>query len=180
MPRPVSNRLLSGSGARYDYWRIAVEAWRDKPLAGLGAGGYSMPYFQQRRTTEAVRQPHSIELQVLAELGLVGGALLLAWLAAVAWAIARAMRRRIDAARAHLLVAASGLFAAWLAQTSGDWLHLFPGSTGMALVAIAVLVRGDAVPQPASDAPRRARAALRRSGVGRCSAPSASAYSSGC
>ncbi len=149
------NRLVSGSGARYDYWRIAFKGWRDRPLAGLGAGGYSLPYFQERRTSETIRQPHSIELQVLAELGLVGGLLLAALLAAVAWGLSRALRRRLDGPDRHLLVAGAGLFTAWLVQTSVDWLHLLPGLTGMALIGVAVLVRHDASSAPAvASAPR--------------------------
>ncbi len=44
------------------------------PVAGVGAGGYTVAYYKQRRTTEAIENPHSIELELLAELGLVGGA----------------------------------------------------------------------------------------------------------
>ncbi|MDP9344652.1 MAG: undecaprenyl/decaprenyl-phosphate alpha-N-acetylglucosaminyl 1-phosphate transferase [Actinomycetota bacterium] len=135
------SRLVSGSGARYDYWRIAYEAWRQKPLIGLGAGGYSVPYFQNRRTSETIRQPHSLPLQVLSELGLVGGLLLAAWLAAIGWGVTRALRGRSEELERHLLLAATGLFVAWFVQTSADWLHLLPGLTGVALVAVAVLVR---------------------------------------
>jgi UDP-GlcNAc:undecaprenyl-phosphate GlcNAc-1-phosphate transferase len=152
------SRLLSGSSSRYDYWRIAVHTWREHPVAGLGAGGYSVPYFQQRQTIEAVRQPHSIELQVLSELGIVGALLLAAWLAAVGWAVVRGARARLDGPGRHLLVAATGLFVVWIVQTSGDWLHLIPGVTGMAMIAAAVLMRGDATPaaQPRARTPARA------------------------
>jgi Flp pilus assembly protein TadD len=37
-------------------------------------------------------------------------------------------------------VAAGGAFAAWLAHTSVDWLHLLPGVTGIALCAAAGLL----------------------------------------
>jgi tetratricopeptide (TPR) repeat protein len=46
-----------------------------------------------------------------------------------------------------LKIAALGMFAAWLAATSVDWLYDIPGLTGMAMLAAAVLV----VPAPASD-----------------------------
>jgi UDP-N-acetylmuramyl pentapeptide phosphotransferase/UDP-N-acetylglucosamine-1-phosphate transferase/O-antigen ligase len=135
------SRLLSGSGVRYDYWRIALNTWEEHPIAGVGAGGYGVPYLQHRRTTEDVRQPHSLELQVLSETGVVGIALLIALLAALVWAVVRAMRS--GATRADRLASAGGaaLFAAWLAQTSGDWLHLLTGVTGVALLGAAVLVR---------------------------------------
>ena len=106
------SRLLSGAGNRYDYWRIAWHVWREHPLAGMGAGNYPRPYFERRSTTEDVQQPHSLELQVLSELGLVGAALLACLLGGVAWG---AMRMRRPAARSRLarglVTAAVGAFA---------------------------------------------------------------------
>ena len=88
---PTASRLATGAGNRYDYWRIAAEAWRTDPLRGVGAGGYDKPYFANRATAEDIRQPHSLPLQVLAELGLVG----LLLLAALGIAIAVGAWRRI-------------------------------------------------------------------------------------
>ena len=76
------SRLVSGAGNRYDYWRVAWHAWQDAPVRGVGAGNYDRRYFAERSVTEDVRQPHSIELQLLSELGVVGLALLLVVLGA--------------------------------------------------------------------------------------------------
>ena len=73
-PAAASTRLFSGGGNRYDYWRVAWDVFKAHPVAGIGAGGYTEPYFRQRQTTEAIQNPHSVELQTLAELGLVGAA----------------------------------------------------------------------------------------------------------
>jgi hypothetical protein len=140
------SRLLSGSSKRYDYWRIAYHAWRERPIVGIGAGGYPVRYYQQRSTIEDVRQAHSLELQVLSDLGVIGFVSLLAFLAAGVWGIARAARRRLEGVDGGLLVAAAGLYSAWLAQTSVDWLHLMPGVTGVAFVALAALLRGGVAP----------------------------------
>ena len=102
---PTASRLASGAGNRYDYWRVAVDAWREHPLAGVGAGGYDKPYFAQRTTSEDIRQPHSLPLQVLAELGIVGALLFAAALLLIA---AGAWRRIRDGARAPVVVAAVG------------------------------------------------------------------------
>jgi UDP-GlcNAc:undecaprenyl-phosphate/decaprenyl-phosphate GlcNAc-1-phosphate transferase len=135
------SRLLSGAGNRYDYWRIAWRAWRAHPLAGLGAGNYPRYYFQQRATTEDVEQPHSIELQALSDLGLVGGGLLGLLLIGAGWGAVRKGRDASRELRCRVpLVASVGAFAAWLAQTSVDWMHLLPGLTGLALIALAVIV----------------------------------------
>jgi O-antigen ligase/polysaccharide polymerase Wzy-like membrane protein len=142
-PSPGSTRLFSGGGNRYDYWRVALIEFRSAPLIGVGAGNYQPGYYLHRRTTEDIQQPHSLELQTLAELGLVGALLLIAFLAHVAIGLRRtaAAARRDPHARA-LAVGAGGVFTAWLIQTSGDWLHLLPGLTAIALAAaVALLAR---------------------------------------
>lgn len=136
-----SSRFTSGAGNRYDYWRVAWDQFRDHPLQGVGAGNYDRTYFLERRTSEDIRQPHSIQLQTLGELGVVGGAALALFLGAVLFGFAR----RVRGARGRLedrglAVAAGGAFLVWLVHTSVDWLHLIPGVTGLALASAAVLV----------------------------------------
>jgi UDP-GlcNAc:undecaprenyl-phosphate GlcNAc-1-phosphate transferase len=138
----TQSRLLSGGGNRYDYWRIAWRVWREHPVLGVGAGNYPRPYYQQRATTEDIDQPHSIELQALSELGLVGALLLAALIGGIGWGVAR---MRPAAARSPLsralMVGGVGAIGAWLAQTSVDWMHLLPGLTAIAIAATAVVVR---------------------------------------
>jgi UDP-GlcNAc:undecaprenyl-phosphate/decaprenyl-phosphate GlcNAc-1-phosphate transferase len=136
-----STRFTSGGGNRYDYWRVAVDQFTDDPIKGVGAGNYDRTYFIERRSSEDVRQAHSIELQTLGELGLVGGLLLAAFLVAVGAGFVRRARAARDDLRARgLAVAAGGTFIVWLVHTSVDWLHLIPGLTGIALCSAAVLV----------------------------------------
>ena len=140
-PTPGGTRLFSGGGNRYDYWRVAVLEFRSEPLRGVGAGNYDVGYYLHRRTTESITQPHSLELQTLAELGLVGGLLLLGFLGAVAFGFFRISRaaRGSPWARA-VAVAGGGAFASWLVQTSVDWMHLIPGLTAIALAAGVALL----------------------------------------
>jgi UDP-GlcNAc:undecaprenyl-phosphate/decaprenyl-phosphate GlcNAc-1-phosphate transferase len=164
-PTDQRTRLISGSGARYDYWRVAVDAFIHNPLGGVGAGNYDRPYFRLRRTTEDVTQPHSIELQTLSELGIVGGGLLAAFIAALVvgiWRMREAARRSpLD----HVfMVGGVGVIVGWLAQTSVDWLHLIPGLTAVPLLMAAVLLRERApvtLPAPVPRAPGRLRLATR-------------------
>ncbi|HTD79795.1 MAG TPA: O-antigen ligase family protein, partial [Chloroflexota bacterium] len=136
-----SSRLVSGAGNRYDYWRIAADVWQQHPLVGVGAGNFSRPYFEHRATTEDVDQPHSVELQALSELGVVGALLLGCFIAGTFWGAAR---MRAGAApsplRRGLMTAGLGVFTAWFVQASVDWMHLLPGLTAIALAAAAVLV----------------------------------------
>jgi O-Antigen ligase len=138
---PTDTRFLSGGGYRYDYWRIAWNEFKQEPLRGVGAGSYDVDYFRTRRTTEDIRQPHSLPMQLLAELGVPGLLALLAFVGAVCAGLWRTARRgRASPGRRVLAVAAGGAFAAWLAHTSVDWLHLLPGVTGIALCAAAGLL----------------------------------------
>jgi UDP-GlcNAc:undecaprenyl-phosphate GlcNAc-1-phosphate transferase len=161
------SRLLSGAGNRYDYWRIATNVWQQHPLLGVGAGNFSRPYFEQRSTTEDIDQPHSLELQALSELGLVGVLLLGGFLAGTFWG---AVRMRAAAVRSPLrralMTAALGVFTAWFVQASFDWMHLLPGLTAVALAAAAVLVWPRSRPDPdavrarSGPAPKQAAVAL--------------------
>ena len=138
---PGDTRFLSGGGYRYDYWSVAWLEFEREPLRGEGAGNYDRVYFAERKTTEDIRQPHSLPLQTLAELGLVGGLLLLAFVGAVLAGFWRQSRLgRQSRTRRTLAVAAGGAFVAWLAHTSVDWLHNIPGVTGIAICAAAALV----------------------------------------
>ncbi len=136
------SRLVSGSGNRHEYWRVAWDAFQDRPLQGVGAGNFERSWFANRTITEDVRQPHSIELQVLSEEGLIGGALLLLLLGGFALGVARVHRVAVPGLPSGgVAVAAVGVPATWLAHTSVDWQHLIPGTNAVALVMLAVLLR---------------------------------------
>jgi UDP-GlcNAc:undecaprenyl-phosphate GlcNAc-1-phosphate transferase len=148
----AQTRLFSGAGNRYDYWRVAWKLFEDHPLAGVGAGNYPQYYYLDRRTQEAIENPHSLELQILSELGIVGAALLALFVFGVGLGIRRirAVGRQSPAARTAM-VAAIGATVVWFVNTSGDWMHLLPGVTAIALCAVAVLCRGGDPEDPGID-----------------------------
>ena len=154
----VQTRLLSGAGNRYDYWRVAWRVFAADPLAGVGAGNYTAHYFRARRTQEAIQNPHSIELQTLSELGLVGAILLATLFVGVAIGAARlrAAARSSAGARTTML-AAIGVAIVWLVDTSGDWMHLLPGVSAVGLFAFAVLCRAGGQDAAATRADRGRR-----------------------
>ncbi len=133
-------RLFSGAGNRYDYWRVALKVFSAHPVVGVGAGNYAAYYFRDRRTVEAIENPHSLELQTLSELGVIGAILLLVLVAGSGLAIARLapVARRSPLVRGTL-VAGVGASVVWFVDSSGDWMHLLPGVTAIALCAIAAL-----------------------------------------
>jgi O-Antigen ligase len=133
-------RFTSTGGYRYDYWRIAVRAFEDSPLEGLGAGNYASFYLAERTNPDYLTQPHSLSLQLLAELGVVGALGLLAFAAAVLWAILRQLRRGLSGHSLQAVMAFSAIFITWFVHTNVDWLHNIPGITGMALLAAGTLI----------------------------------------
>ncbi|MEA2125650.1 MAG: hypothetical protein QOI80_2432, partial [Solirubrobacteraceae bacterium] len=145
----TASRLLSGAGNRYDYWSIAARTWKANPVLGVGAGNYDEPYFLERRTAEDIRQPHSLALQALSELGLAGLALVLLFVGAIGWGAVRHRRAaRESRVERGLLCAGLGIVAAWTVHTQVDWIHLLPGITAGALIAAAVLLRPNGARAP--------------------------------
>ena len=93
-------RLTSLQSNRYDYWSVALRAFATSPLHGVGAGGWSVDWLRWRHVNEVAQDAHSLPLQTLAELGLVGFAFLLTMIGGVALSAVRALRRTPVAAGA--------------------------------------------------------------------------------
>ena len=67
---------LSGSG-RLTQWRVAIDDYRAHPWLGSGAGTYEYSWLRDRPTgTWKIRDAHNLYIEVLAELGPIGLALL--------------------------------------------------------------------------------------------------------
>jgi O-Antigen ligase len=65
------------SGGRVQFWEVALEAFDEKPLAGHGAGTYQFSWNEHRPVAMTTHTAHSVYLEALAELGIVGGLLTL-------------------------------------------------------------------------------------------------------
>jgi hypothetical protein len=115
------DRLLqSGNNGRLDFWRTDLEVFADHPLVGRGAGTYALEWERRRPFFYTARDGHSLYLETLAELGVVGLALLLvALLTPVSLALRRSFTRGRPDRDAHAAVAACGL--ALLLHAGADW-----------------------------------------------------------
>jgi O-antigen ligase len=137
-------RLATLQSNRYAYWRVALRAFGDEPLRGVGAGGWSVYWLRDRKINEFAQDAHSLELQTLAELGLIGFAFLLAFVGGVAWAARDALRVAPVLAGGPV----AGLVV-WLAHSPLDWDWEMPAVTLIALVlAGAVLGLAELVRPP--------------------------------
>jgi hypothetical protein len=75
-PNPASGtaeRFSSANGAgRYQQWQAAIEAWESEPVTGIGPGTYEFWWSREGSLPTFVRDAHSLYLETLAELGIVG------------------------------------------------------------------------------------------------------------
>ncbi len=62
---------------RLAWWKESLRIARDRPLAGSGAGTFAVARLRYRVDATRASEPHSVPLQVLGDLGVVGLALLL-------------------------------------------------------------------------------------------------------
>jgi hypothetical protein len=131
-------RLTSARGTRSDLYRVAIDGFQDHPVRGDGSGSFEYRWARERRVDEKVRDAHSLELETLGELGLVGGLLLLAFLGSVIHAAVRARIRPAALSRGQA-AAVGAACAVWIAHSAVDWDWQVPALTGPAIVLAATL-----------------------------------------
>jgi O-antigen ligase len=125
-----SSRLATLQSDRFDYWRVALRAFRTEPLRGVGAGNWNVYWLRWRTISEGAQDAHSLPLQVLAELGILGLAALLAFFVGVGLSAARALRRAGPVAAGP-----TAALITYLIHAPLDWDWQMPAVT---LVAIAL------------------------------------------
>ncbi len=76
---------------RWRYWVAASRLLKEHPITGVGWANFGPHYLAVRlpAAAEEVRDPHNFIVRGFAELGIIGGVLVLAWLAAAAWELTR-------------------------------------------------------------------------------------------
>jgi hypothetical protein len=155
----AASHLQSGSGnGRYQFWSVALDGFQEKPVLGLGVGGYESYWNQHASIPRSIRDAHSLFLETLAELGIVGLLLLLAAFAvALATAIVRLRSFAGDAERRAQLAAAIGVLLAVLISAAVDWTWEIPVIAIAAIVAMAVLTGPSTAATPGEDGGARRR-----------------------
>lgn len=135
-------RYLSASGSgRYTYLQVAWKDFATHPVLGVGAQNYEATYYRLRdRDSGPVRQPHMLALEVLAERGIVGGALFFGLLATC---LAVGLRERFRNLHSEGKAQVGALVAAvayWFVHSSAEWFWQLPAVTLPAMVYLALLV----------------------------------------
>ncbi|HEY4094052.1 MAG TPA: O-antigen ligase family protein [Baekduia sp.] len=138
----TGNRLAQGLGSnRYDFFRVALNVFRDHPVAGVGTDNFFQQYLRDGRSYETPAFPHSIELRALEQTGIVGALLLFGGFAAALAAVWRVLRAwPPDDLRATVAGGALIAFVYWLVHGSADWLFEYPGlgAAAFAMLGLAM------------------------------------------
>jgi hypothetical protein len=140
---------LTGRGAdRRDHWRVSLDFFSDAPFKGQGAGTYAVLWAQQRPTDGYSDEGHSLYLEQMAELGVVGAGLLVVALLAMLIGVGLKMRGRERPVYAAIFAA----MLCWAVAVGVDWHWEIPA------VTLWVFILGGAA---LAASPGRARQSLR-------------------
>ena len=163
----VQSHLVSSAGSgRWQFWGAAADQWRERPAAGDGAGSFAPWWLEHNTIGWFVRNAHSLWLETLAELGVLGllllaGAFVTATVAGLRRLRAPARRRQgpiaargagggavsaglsaaddEDAELGRSAVAATlGVIVAFAAGASLDWIWQVPAIAAVGLVALGL------------------------------------------
>jgi tetratricopeptide (TPR) repeat protein len=155
-----SERLESASGnGRYQWWGAALDANATAPLVGIGAGTFEFWWSREGSLASQVVDAHSLYLESLAELGLIGGLLIVGLVGGVLVLIAvRALGA--GAPRGGALATAAGGGVAFAIAATSDWVWELPVvPISFLLIVGAALGARKPAAAPTPD-PRRSRLAL--------------------
>ena len=136
----ITDHLLSESGSgRWQFWQAAADAFERAPLVGHGAGTFEAWWASHGTVPIFVRDGHSLYLEILAELGVVGLLLFLVPILVAVFAAARGSSystQRDRSTQAALLGVAAGFAVA--AAIDWMWEMTIVGSVGVVCLALAV------------------------------------------
>lgn len=121
-----------GGQTRPQYWKVSLSAFADEPITGTGVGTFAQRWAEHRPFAENVTEGHSIYLETLGELGIVGAGLIVAVLAMLVapFVIQRRDRRPLQAvglAAAIAWLVHAGIDWDWELPTLTVWLFAFGG-----------------------------------------------------
>lgn len=119
----------AASEGRLSMWKDTLGMWKTRAAEGYGGGSFVWAFPRHQRAARMILRydyPHNEYLQVLAEYGGIGGALLGAGLAAGAFLFLRGTRRTESPVAAGLLCGAAGASAACAVHAGFDFnFHIF-------------------------------------------------------
>jgi tetratricopeptide (TPR) repeat protein len=142
-----TGRLNSFAGeSRYALWKSAIDENETAPLIGTGAATFEYWWTRDAAGEEAVQDAHSLYLQTLGEVGLVGLALLAGFMAAILVAGSLIVVRSDSEQRSQLAAALAGCVGFFLVAAV-DWTWQIPVlPVTMLLLASTLVMAPGALP----------------------------------
>lgn len=131
--------------SRYQFWSVAAGENGAKPLTGTGSGTFEYWWARKGNGSGTVRDAHSLYMQALGELGIVGLALLAAFLLTILLGGGRRALRAGPGERTQLAAALAGCTAFCL-TAAFDWVWQIPVLPVALLLLAALLVSGSVPP----------------------------------
>ncbi len=152
------------SNGRYQLWKAAINATAGHVLTGNGPGTYALLWPPRAPFYSPAQNAHSLYFETLAEVGVVGLALLLGFFVLVIWTAVRMSLRSRYEVRTRLAGVTAALVAFGVAAAV-DWVWQVPVvPDAFLLLGAAVLVAGSRAPASGGDhalADRRQRLVTR-------------------
>lgn len=145
-PDFVQSHLFSSNGSgRWQFWSTALDEFGTKPLNGRGAGSYQAYWAQHGSLAVFVRDAHSLYLEALGELGLIGFGLLVGsfGLGVAIW-LARLRRGREAGPERDTTAAAGAAFLAYALAAGIDWMWELPAVSVVGIACLALMAGGTA------------------------------------
>ena len=151
----IRNRLsYASNNGRIALWNVALSDFDAHPLDGTGADTYEVYYYEKRQNQAVVVNAHSLYLETLGDLGIVGLVCVLLFVLGTLAGLAPWRRGRRDRAL-YAVVFSAGL--AWALHAGVDWDWQMP-AVSLWFAALGGLALG----RPLGREPVRARVAHAR------------------
>jgi hypothetical protein len=144
----VGSHLLSATGSgRWQFWGSAIKEWEHHPVLGEGAGSYNAWWTKDAGFFYPSKYAHSLYLQSLGELGILGLVLTLGFAVV---GIATGVRKSLKSSGEERIAAAAltGVFAAFSVAAAFDWVWELTVVTVFALIALALLCSSSTTSPP--------------------------------
>ena len=161
-----TERLESASGnGRYQWWDAALDANSSSPLLGIGAGTFQFWWAREGTIAGRVIDAHSLYVESLGELGIVGLLLILGAVGGPLLLLARGALRDARTGSA-LLAAATAAGVSFAIAAATDWAWELPVLPVAFAIVVAAGLGGAAAPTARANARGRpALAAIAAAGI---------------
>jgi hypothetical protein len=142
--------LSSNSSGRWQLWSSAVDQFRDSSLHGRGAGSFERWWAEHGTLPVFVRNAHSLYLETMGELGVIG-LLLLAGFVLGGLVLGVSIVLRTASGARYQPAAPVAVFAGFAVAAGVEWIWQLP-AIGMVAVACVGLLAGAASEDPGGSA----------------------------